>query len=120
MINNIYNGSTGGYINVVGGGSGIPYISPSHNNPAVGMVRVNGNTLEVFDGNGWLALAANSAEISLSQQAISALDWVTKKMHEETQLRALAENNVTVADALARYEEAQEQLRIILTLTDKS
>jgi hypothetical protein len=54
----------------------------------------------------------------LSGAAISALDWATKKMHEETKIRELAAKNVTVADALARYELAQEQLKMVLTLTD--
>lgn len=115
MINNIHS-STSGYLNV-GGYNNNPYVSPSLNNPATGMIRMNGNNLEVFDGSGWISFGTN-AEVSLTGAAISALDWASKKMHEETRIKELAAKNVTVADALARYEAAQEQLKMVLTLTD--
>ena len=121
MINNINTGSSGGYLYVATHGhSGVTYISPNSNNPLTGMIRMNGNTLEAFDGSTWLSAGVlTNAEISLNQTAVLALDWATKKMHEETKIKELADKNVTVADALARYEAAQEQLRMVLTLTDE-
>lgn len=115
MINNIYS-NTGGYLNVSGSNSN-PYVSPNANNPLIGMTRMNGSHFEVFDGNSWLSFGT-SAEVSLTGAAISALDWCHKKMAEETKIRELAAKNVTIADALARYELAQEQLKTVLTLTD--
>jgi hypothetical protein len=119
MINNINTGNSGGYLYVATHGhSGTPYINPNSSNPATGMLRMNGNTLEAFDGSCWLNVGMTNAEISLNQSAIVALDWATKKMVEETKIKDLATKNVTVADALARYEAAQEQLKMVLTLTD--
>ena len=83
------------------------------------MIRMNGTNMEVFNGSGWLSFGT-SAEVSLTGAAINALDWVHKKMHEETKIKEIAAKNVTVADALAKYELAQEQLKIVLTLTDKA
>ena len=41
-------------------------------------------------------------------------------MAEETRIKELAAKSVTVADALAKYELAQEQLKMVLTLTDEA
>ena len=84
MINNINTGNSGGYLYVaIHGHSGTPYINPNSSNPATGMLRMNGNTLEAFDGSCWLNVGMTNAEISLNQSAIVALDWATKKMVEE-------------------------------------
>jgi hypothetical protein len=115
MINSIYS-NTGGYLHVTGHNNS-PYIYPDPNNPATGMIRMNGNNMEVYNGGGWIQFGS-SAEVSLNGAAISALDWCQKKMAEESRIKELAAKSPTVADALARYEEAQEQLKMVLTLTE--
>ena len=112
--------SSSPYINVANGQPGSPYITPSSINPATGMLRMNGQYLEAFDGSNWVQVANAYADISLNGAAITALDWCQKKMAEESRIKELAAKNVTVADALARYEEAQEQLKVVLTLTDQA
>jgi hypothetical protein len=81
------------------------------------MIRMNGNNCEVYTGSNWVQFGS-TAEVSLNGAAISALDWCHKKIAEETKIKELAAKNVTVADALARYELAQAQLKMVLTLTD--
>lgn len=116
MIDSIYTG-TGNHLTVSGYNNN-PHISIDHNNPVSGMIRMNGSSFEVYNGNGWIQFGA-SAEVSLTGTAIAAIEWATKKMNEETKIRQLAANNVTIADALAKYDLAQEQLKMVLTLTDK-
>ena len=60
-------------------GSHSPYISPG--SMSAGMMRYNSNTqtIEVYDGNTWLALAG-SADVSLSPEAQQVMDWAYKKM----------------------------------------
>jgi ABC-type cobalamin transport system ATPase subunit len=106
------------YINVNGGQPGSIYVNLSGINPATGTVRVNGQDLEVFDGNVWQRFAGNYADVSLNQEAVRALDWVRDKMEKETRIKELAAKNPTVEDALRRFEEAQAQLEMVLTLTD--
>jgi len=118
MISQIGSGPNGGYLSVTGGYGLNPYVSANSNNPMQGIIRLNGNGMEVFDGSGWITMGYQSAEVSLSGAAISALDWCQKKMAEESKIKELAAKNVTVADALARYEEAQAQLKVVLALTD--
>jgi hypothetical protein len=116
MINSLHS-SSGQYLNVNGYNNN-PYVSVDHNNPISGMIRMNGSNMEVYNGSGWLTFGT-SAEVSLTGTAISALDWCHKKMAEETKIQELAKKSITVADALARYESAQEQLKMVLTLTDE-
>lgn len=117
MINSIHSGMGGAYLQVSGYNNN-PYVSVDHNNPITGMIRMNGTSPEVYNGSGWITIGT-TAEVSLTGAAISALDWCHKKMAEETRIKELAAKSVTVADALARYEQAQEQLKMVLTLTDK-
>lgn len=118
MINNIFSSSST-YLNVSGFNNS-PYVYPDQNsNPATGMIRMNGNHCEVYTGSNWVAFGS-SAEVSLTGVAISALDWCQKKMAEESRIKELAAKNVTIADALAKYEEAQAQLKVVLALTDQA
>lgn len=116
MIKTIHSNNSS-YLTVTGYSSN-PYVNPDMNNPISGMIRMNGSNFEVFTGSYWQQFGT-TAEVSLNGTAISALDWCQKKMAEETKIKELAAKNVTVADALARYEEAQAQLQVVLTLTDK-
>jgi hypothetical protein len=106
----------------ISGGSlslSVPYVNLNSNNPAAGQLRLNGTSMEVYNGSAWTPIQMNHVSIGLNGDAISVLDWAQKKMVEETRLHELASKNVTVADALAQYELAQEQLKMILILTDK-
>ena len=111
--------SGGQYIEVNGGSPSGQYVNMSSNNPAAGQVRFNGTNMEVYDGNMWTQIAMGYTTINLNGAAISALDWCRKKMEDETRIKELAKTNVTVADALEKYELAQEQLKVVLTLTEE-
>jgi hypothetical protein len=45
------------------------------------------------------------------------VNWAKEKMNKEAKIQELAKTNPTVADALAAFEKAQEQLDIVATLT---
>ena len=83
------------------------------------MIRMNGSNYEVFDGSNWLSFGGY-ADISLSQAAILALDWCTRKMIEEAKIKELCEKSPAVADAFAAYNDAKEKLEIVLTLADQA
>jgi hypothetical protein len=88
--------------------------------PAIGMVRMNGQNLEAFTSSGWISIANTFADVPKMRAAITALEWCQKKVSEESCIKELAKTNVTIADALARCELAQEQLKVVLTLTDEA
>lgn len=110
---------TGPYIDVQGGNPGSIYVNLSSVNPGTGTVRFNGQDMEVFDGNIWQKIMNNYASVGLNQQAIEILNWARDKMQEESKLEKLARENPTIADAVIKYKEAEEQLKVVLTLTNK-
>lgn len=119
MIASITAGSTNGYLYIDGGTSSLPYVSSNANNPMQGMMRLNNSNIEVFNGSSWQMVNSGYATVSLSQTAINTLDWARKKMDEESRIRELAKDNVTIADAWEQYQLAEEKLKVVLTLTDE-
>jgi len=83
-------------------GSHSPYISPG--SMSAGMMRYNSNTqtIEVYDGNTWLALAG-SADVSLSPEAQQVMDWAYKKMKEDEQLEVLMEKHPGLKDLHEKF-----------------
>lgn len=68
------------------------------------MMRYNSNTqtIEVYDGNTWLALAG-SADVSLSPEAQQVLDWAYKKMKEDEQLEVLMKKHPGLKDLNEKF-----------------
>ena len=83
-------------------GSHSPYISPG--SMSAGMMRYNSNTqtIEVYDGNVWLALAG-SADVSLSPEAQQVMDWAYKKMKEDEHLEVLMEKHPGLKDLHEKF-----------------
>ena len=109
MISNIYN--AGPWITVTNATP--PYVNP--NNPSSGMLRYHNNQLQVYDGSSWLGLS-NSVSVGVTGEANDILEWGRRKMAEERQARALAEQHPAVADALDAVREAEQQLKTIVAL----
>lgn len=108
---------TGGNGIVINNGyTTMPYISSNQNNPMQGMLRVNGNDMQVFDGSTWLSVGGAYPTIELNGMAQSAIQWVMDKMKEEAEIKKLAETSVAVKGAIEAVELAQEQLKVIATL----
>ena len=93
--------------------SAVPYISPS--TPSAGLVRYYGNEMQVYDGAAWLTVRS-SVNISLTGVAVEAIDWAMKKMEEEKEARAMAEQYPAVADAMGAVREAEQQLKMVVAL----
>jgi hypothetical protein len=108
--------SGSGFVNVVGNWGNMPYINANSQNPSQGMVRVNGNDMQVFDGNSWVTLSSSYALIELNQEAQGILEWARKKMNDESEIKVLAEKNKSVAIALENLNKAAEQLTITAIL----
>lgn len=86
--------------------------------PSAGMIRYNGNNLEVYDGSGWLVISSTYAEVELDGLTMEILDWARHKMEEERHLKHLADKHPAVADALQAVAKAEEQVRIVAALVE--
>lgn len=99
--------------------SNIPYINPNMSNPMQGMMRINGNDIQVFDGNTWLTMSGAYPTISLTASAQSAIIWAQQKMAEEASIKELAAKHPAVADAMNTINEAYDKLKVIVALTNE-
>ena len=114
MIGNI--SQTGKYIAVTGG-AGSNYVNNS-NYMGVGQLQYNTSNqrLEIYNGTSWQPLNLGQYYVGLNPYAEDAIDWVHKRMAEEKEARAMAEQYPAVADALGAVREAEEQLKMVVAL----
>ena len=108
---------SGRYTIVSGGHATNPYISPG--SAGAGMMRWNPNMncIEVNDGNMWKTIETSYANVGLTPEAESLLDWARQKRDEEAKLKQLAEKNSAVRIALENLEQEQQQLEITVHLS---
>ena len=104
------------YVHVSGGDTSLPYVTQNTNNPMQGMIRINGNLLETFDGTRWMQINSSYATVSLTATYQTAMNWVIDKMTQEQKMKALAEQHPAIADLVAAVDQAQEQLRMTAAL----
>jgi hypothetical protein len=109
----------GPWIEITTAGGTIPYV-PSSPNPMQGAVRVINGQQEVWNGTTWMTMYGGSATINLTNRAAAIMAWADKKMAQEHRAEELAKTKPAVADALAAVNHAQEQLEIILLLTEEN
>ena len=116
MIKSIHSNST--FITVSGGNPGSTYIGNYSNAPGVGNMRYNpsNQNIEVYDGSTWIILSAHHANINLSDEAVSLLEWARKKRNEELELERLAQTSPAIKDLITQIEEKEEQIRVVQTL----
>jgi hypothetical protein len=85
---------------------------------SVGQLQFNTHSqqLEVYNGISWQQLNQGTYYVGLNPRAEDILDWADKKMHEEREARAMAEQYPAVADAMGAVREAEQQLKTIVAL----
>ena len=118
MIKNIY--ANGPYLSVDSSGQSYntPYIDMTR--PSAGMVRYNNNQFEVYDGTTWHIIGGNGqAMVSMTGNAVTAIMWAEKKMHEELRLKELAEKHPALADAVAHLQQAEDRLQVVTALLEE-
>jgi hypothetical protein len=107
--------SSSPHIYAAGGGS-LPYVSHNSNNPAQGMLRMNGSDMEVFDGSCWMKIYIGNADIGLNGDANAAISWAIKRQKQEEEWYRLASNSEAVRIALEQLEQARQRLELTAIL----
>ena len=110
--------SMGKHIMVGGGNSASNYINTGAGMMGVGDLRFNTSTqqIEFYNGQTWQTFTMAQATVGLTSTAETAIDWAMKKMEEEREARAMAEQYPAVADAMGAVREAEQQLKTIVAL----
>ena len=117
MIKSIHSDSP--FLTVSGGNPGSTYIGNySTNAPGVGNMRYNPNSqnIEVYDGSSWIILSAHHANINLSDEAVSLLQWARKKRDEELDIERLAQTSPVIKDLVNQIKDKEEQIKVVQTL----
>ena len=97
------------------------YINNSYSNNGVdGQIRFNfsSQTLDVFNSGTWTPMA-HTAHINPSNRMIEILNWAESKLQQEREVMKMIETNATVADAYNQFKKAEEQLKVVMTLTNQ-
>ena len=116
MIKSIHSNSP--FITVSGGNPGSTYIGNYSNAPGVGNMRYNpsNQNIEVYDGSTWIILSAHHANINLSDEVVSLLEWARKKRNEELELERLAQTSPAIKDLVNQIKDKEEQIKVVQTL----
>ena len=112
MINGI--SAQGKHMYIHGGHTGNPYVNM--NNPSAGMMRFDGNNMQVYDGSSWLTMSGSIASVGMNGQAESAIDWAIEQMTKEAEYAELAKKSKAVKLALEKVELAKAELKILAEL----
>ena len=105
MIRNI----TGGPGVIVNGGNNVsPYINQNINNPIQGMLRLNGNDIQTFDGSGWITVSASYASVSLDIESLELLQWARTQRQLDLNSKFLIENNPALQKAYEAVKRAED------------
>jgi hypothetical protein len=93
-----------GSVVVSGGSSSYPYIPMNSNNPIQGMLRLQNQDMQVFDGSSWVTLSTSYASVELTPEVQSIIDWARKKKAEEQQLDELCKKYPGLGKARDNFE----------------
>ena len=98
---------------VSGGSSSYPYISGNMNNPMTGMIRLNNQDLQVFDGTAWITLGGSYMQVDLSADAQSLLHWARQERDKQSKREQLVKNNPALQKALEAIQRAEANFDLI-------
>jgi hypothetical protein len=104
-------GTTG--VTVAGGNTSLPYVAPNSSNPMTGMVRVNMNDLEVFNGSNWQQLPSSYATVSLDQDVLDIVQWARTQRQLELNRATLIANNPALENAYRVILRAEQNFDIL-------
>ena len=104
----------GKYMGISGGTDSGTYMNHHTGLQGIGNVRYNtvSQVFEVYDGTSWVQIGMAHAQIGLTTEAESILDWARHKRAEEERIFKLAEQHPGIKDL-------QEKLNIMITLVSE-
>ena len=110
MIKNLMGGPG---IVVSGGNVTYPYVTQNSNSPIQGMIRLNGQDFQVFDGSGWQQLTTSYPSVSLDPETQDLLLWARTQRQLELNRKTLIENNPALKKAHEAIERAEENFELL-------
>jgi len=98
----------------VGGGTvSYPYVPMNSNNPIQGMLRLNGQDMQVFDGSSWITVGASYANVELDSETQALLDWARSKRQSDLDRAARIKQNPALQKAYEAIQRAEANYDIL-------
>lgn len=107
-------GLMGGKGTVVSGGNySYPYIPTNNNNPIQGMLRLNNQDMQVFDGASWITVGASYASVDLDADTQSLLEWARTERAKQAVREERIRNNPALQKAYEAIQRAEANFDIL-------
>jgi hypothetical protein len=100
-------------INVQGGHNSFPYVPQNSSNPIQGMIRVNGQDLQVFDGSSWIMLGGAFPSVELNGDVMSVIQWAREERDKQLERSKLIKDNPALQKALEAIQRAEANFDIL-------
>ncbi len=104
---------SGSGINVQGGHTSFPYVPQNSSNPIQGMLRMNGQDIQVFDGSSWLNLGSSFATVELNGETQAILQWAREERDKQAKRQQLIKDNPALQKAMEAIEKAEANFDIL-------
>lgn len=104
---------SGSGINVQGGHTSFPYIPQNSNNPIQGMIRVNGQDLQVFDGSAWVMLSTSYSTVELNGDTQAIIQWAREQRDKQWKREQLIKDNPALQKAMEAIEKAEANFDLL-------
>lgn len=99
---------------VVSGGSvSYPYVPTNSNSPIQGMLRLNGQDMQVFDGVNWITVGASYASVDLDADTQSLLAWARNERDKQFIREERIRNNPALKKAYEAIQRAEANFDIL-------
>ena len=100
-------------VEVQSGNNSLPYVSPNHNNPLQGVIRLNGTDLQYFDGTVWMTLPSTYASVGLDVRTQELLSWVEAQRTMAFRRMTLAQEHPALEKALEAIKRAEDNFETL-------
>ena len=98
---------------VSGGNYGYPYIPMNSNNPMQGMLRLNNQDMQVFDGSSWITVGASYASVDLDADTQTLLEWARTERTRQNLRAERIRNNPALQKAYEAIQRAEANFDIL-------
>ena len=110
MIKGVIGGSG---INVQGGHTSFPYVPQNSSNPIQGMLRMNGQDIQVFDGSSWINVGSSFSTVELNGETQAILQWAREERDKQAKRQQLIKDNPALQKAMEAIEKAEANFDIL-------
>lgn len=108
--------TAGNGVVVNGGTVSFPYVPMNNNNPIQGMLRINGQDLQVFDGTNWINMTSSYTSVELSSETQSIIQWAREERNKKLVREQAIKNNPALQKAYEAIKRAEENFDMLEAL----